>query len=106
MLMPPLMFKHMKSRTTRARVERTPFGVRAMARDPRADILEPSPFYGSQQKIHRVHAGKTASNSPINNFFQSNVSDPTNVTQSAASGTLVMKKNGTYSMQLLHLLLH
>ena len=70
MLMLPLMFKHMKSRTTRARVERTPFGVRTMARDPRADILEPSPFYGSQQKIHRVHAGKTPSNSPINNFFR------------------------------------
>ena len=42
-----------------------------MVRDPRADIIEPSPFYGTQQKIHRVHAGQqTRSTSPINNFFR------------------------------------
>ena len=42
-----------------------------MVRDPRADIIEPSPFYGTQQKIHRVHAGQQArSTSPINNFFR------------------------------------
>ena len=42
-----------------------------MVRDPRADIIEPSPFYGTQQKIHRVHAGQqTRSASPINNFFR------------------------------------
>ena len=42
-----------------------------MVRDPRADILEPNPFYGSQNKIHRVHAGHQAkSGSPINNFFR------------------------------------
>ncbi len=42
-----------------------------MVRDPRADIIEPSPFYGTHQKIHRVHAGQqTRSTSPINNFFR------------------------------------
>ena len=42
-----------------------------MVRDPRADIIEPSPFYGTQQKIHRVHAGQqTRPTSPINNFFR------------------------------------
>lgn len=42
-----------------------------MVRDSRADILEPSPFYGTQQKIHRVHAGQQSqSSSPINNFFR------------------------------------
>ena len=42
-----------------------------MVRDPRADILEPNPFYGSQQKIHRVHAGQQSrGSSPINNFFR------------------------------------
>ena len=42
-----------------------------MVRDPRADIIEPSPFYGTQQKIHRVHVGQQPkSASPINNFFR------------------------------------
>jgi len=42
-----------------------------MVRDPRADILEPNPFYHSQQKIHRVHAGQQSrGSSPINNFFR------------------------------------
>ncbi|MGB1487215.1 MAG: hypothetical protein ACPHX9_03080 [Candidatus Poseidoniaceae archaeon] len=42
-----------------------------MVRDPRADIIEPSPFYGTQQKVHRVHAGQQPrANSPINNFFR------------------------------------
>ena len=42
-----------------------------MVRDPRADIIEPSPFYGTQQKIHRVHAGQQPRGaSPINNFFR------------------------------------
>ncbi|MEC8589790.1 MAG: M50 family metallopeptidase, partial [Candidatus Thermoplasmatota archaeon] len=42
-----------------------------MVRDPRADIIEPNPFYGSQQKIHRVHAGQQSrGSSPINNFFR------------------------------------
>ena len=42
-----------------------------MARDPRADILEPSPFFGTQQKIHRVHAGQSAPRaSPMNSFFR------------------------------------
>ncbi|DAC54290.1 MAG TPA: hypothetical protein HA320_03095, partial [Candidatus Poseidoniaceae archaeon] len=42
-----------------------------MVRDPRADILESNPFYGSQQKIHRVHAGQQPrGSSPINNFFR------------------------------------
>ena len=42
-----------------------------MVRDPRADIIEPSPFYGTQQKIHRVHAGQQVrSTSPVNSFFR------------------------------------
>ena len=41
-----------------------------MVRDPRADIIEPSPFTGGRQKIHRVHAGqRPLSNSPVNSFF-------------------------------------
>ena len=42
-----------------------------MVRDPRADILETSPFYGTQQKIHRVHAGQSSPRpSPVNSFFR------------------------------------
>ena len=41
-----------------------------MVRDPRADIIEPSPFTGGRQKIHRVHAGqRPLPNSPVNSFF-------------------------------------
>ncbi|MBP66534.1 MAG: hypothetical protein CMA67_04670 [Euryarchaeota archaeon] len=41
-----------------------------MVRDPRADIIEPSPFYGSQNKIHRVHANQPSStNYSIGQFF-------------------------------------
>ena len=61
----------MKSRTTRASIERRPMSEKGMARDPRADILEPSPFYGTQQKIHRVHAGQSSPrSSPVNSFFR------------------------------------
>ena len=56
---------------SRASIERRPAYENYMARDPRADILEPSPFYGTQQKIHRVHAGQSAPRaSPMNSFFQ------------------------------------
>ena len=61
----------MKSRTTRASIERRPTSERDMVRDPRADILETSPFYGTQQKIHRVHAGQSSPRpSPVNSFFR------------------------------------
>ena len=61
----------MNSLTTRASIERRPMSEKYMARDPRADILEPSPFYGTQQKIHRVHAGQSSPRpSPVNSFFR------------------------------------
>ena len=61
----------MKSRTSRASLQRAPTTEKDMVRDPRADILETNPFAGSQQRVHRVHANEPpASRNPMEGFFR------------------------------------
>ena len=76
-LNPPSLFKHMKSRTARANIEKT--HARKHGSRPRADILEPSPFYVSQQKSTRSMLGKVLETITREQFLSGDVSITTDV---------------------------